>query len=380
MKKILLVFFMAVSAMVLLATTSFAEGTGNLVIHFQAWDAEYDYSRLGSWAWGDTAAGKLHDGLDDFGAYWNYNDLAVGTEVGFIAVTWPTDGGPDWGMKLTGDVNIPADTIIENETVHVYVFEGAATVKTEGVITDPQSFASSPGHYNLLLVYFDPADAYEENLGVHAWNGWVDDAEAYGTNFGVWATQARVFRNAGKTSDGRTVKAAMLQSTASDAGLLVYAGDDATKKTGDVTLSSALSASPVLGDVGVAYVLSKGNAYSAGDNVYYNDNESFATEAFAFGLKAFDPATMSGTYAVDPYTVIVKTSSMVDNPYASAETEAEQAAALETVNGWFTVKEVTGEATYGAELAVDHVDFARSNTTIDAFVVILADPLDNPKN
>lgn len=380
MKKILLVFLMAVSAVVLFATTSFAEGTGNLVIHFQAWDEEYDYSTLGSWAWGDNIAGKRNDGVDDFGAYWNYNDVAVGTTVGFIAVDWPTEGGPDWNAKLTGDVGISSDAIVENETVHVYIFEGAASEKDGDTFLTFPSFVSSPSHYNMLLVYFDPSDSYEENLGVHAWNGWVNDAEAYGTDFGVWATPAKVFSTAGKTSDGRTVKAAMLHSTAPDAGLLVYAGDDATKKTGDVLLGSALPETPVVGDVGVAYVVSKGNEYTAGDNVYYNDNVAFATEAFAFGLKAFDPEKMEGTYAVDPHTVIVKTSAQLDNPYYAATTEAEQDAAVETIKSWFTVKEITGEDTYGDALAVERVDFAKTNKTLDSFVVILSDALDNTKD
>ena len=380
MKKIFLAFVLIFSVFALFGVDSLAAGTGNLVVHFQSWDG--DYEGLGSHAWGDTAAGRLYDGTDSFGVYYEFNEIAVGTEVGFIAVYWK-DGGPDWnnpGAKLTEDVNIAADTIIEGETVHVYVFEGAKTGKTDGVITDPQYFVASNDHYNMLLTYYDPSGSYEENLGVHAWNGWVNDAEKYGTDFGVWATPALVFSTAGKTASGNEVKAAMLQSTAPDAGLLVYAGDDATKKTGDVTLTSALSDTPALGDTGVAYVLSKGDAYTAGDNVYYNDPATFALEAFSFTLMAYDAEDKEGTYAVDPTTIIVKTSALVTNPYPLAANDAEKEAAIATVESWFAVREITGEDTYGNPLSIERVDFAVNNATINSFVIILAEELDNTKD
>jgi hypothetical protein len=226
----------------------------------------------------------------------------------------------------------------------------------------------------MLLVYFDAAEAYEETLGVHAWGDWVNDAVKYGTDFGVWATPAAVFSDAGKTTDGRVVKAAMLQSTTATSGLLIYAGDDATKKTGDVNLASALAETPALGDTGMAYVLSKGNAYTAGDNVYYNDFAIFAEEAFSFGLKAYDPETQEGTYAVDPTTIIAKTSLQITNPYPSA---TDKDAAMDTVISWFEVREITGEDTYGDPLDIERVDFALNNDTLDSFVIILADELDS---
>lgn len=366
MKKVLLAFFLVLSVTALFGVNTFAAGTGNVVVHFQAWDADYDYADLGSHAWGDTNfAPKLRDGVDDFGAYWNYDDIAIDTELGFISVMY-ADGSPNWEKKLTQNVYIPSDAIIEDETVHVYIFEGAETLKDGDVITDPQLFIASNEHYNMLLTYFDPSGSYDETLGVHAWNGWVDvPAE--------WGNPAQVFSTAGKTTDGREVKAAMLSSTASDAGLLIYAGDDATKKTGDVNLASALTETPALGDTGMAYVLSKGNAYTAGDNVYYNDFASFAEEAFSFGLKAYDPETQEGTYAVDPTTIIAKTSLQITNPYPSA---TDKDAAMDTVISWFEVREITGEDTYGEPLSIERVDFALNNDTLDSFVIILADELD----
>ncbi len=372
MKKVLLAFFLVLSVTALFGVKAFAAGTGNLVVHFQAWDG--DYENLGSWAWGSTAAGKVKDGVDDFGAYWNYNDLALGTEVGFIAVYWEGEG-PNWDKKLTGDMNIPADTLIEDETVHVYIFQGAATVKEEGVITDSQVFIASNDHYNMLLTYFDPSGSYEETIGVHAWNGWVDDVDQYGTAFSVWGTPALVFSTAGKTSDDKVVKAAMLISTTADAGLLVYAGEDANKKTGDVTLTGALSDTPALGDVGVAYVLSMGDGYTAGDNVYYNDPAAFAEEAFTFKLVDYNAEEQSGTYAVDPTTIIVKTSALVTSPLSVDG--AVEYLAMQEIEGWFEVKADLGDGNYGSALRIERVDFATTNDTLNSFVIILKTALVN---
>ena len=68
MKKVLLAFIFVAAFAMLLGTSSFAADAthGDLVVHFKAWDE--NYTDLGSWAWGDTAAGKRADGVDDFGA------------------------------------------------------------------------------------------------------------------------------------------------------------------------------------------------------------------------------------------------------------------------------------------------------------------------
>ncbi|MDO9628837.1 MAG: pullulanase-associated domain-containing protein, partial [Acholeplasmataceae bacterium] len=133
MKKVFLALILLATAFVFFGTRSYAAGTGNLVVHFKAWDGNYD--DLGSHAWGSTAVGKLKSGVDDFGAYFEFNDVAVGTSVGFIAVNWIGTTGPNWDEKLTGDVNIDASAIVENQTTHVYVFQGAATS------------ADNPGHF-----------------------------------------------------------------------------------------------------------------------------------------------------------------------------------------------------------------------------------------
>jgi hypothetical protein len=365
MKKGLLALLLVAVTAFTLGVTAFGAGTGNLVIHFQSLDGEYD--NLGNWTWGPLdGKTKLRDGVDSFGAYWTYDDVAVGIEIPFIGVDY-VGGSPDWDGastrgKLTDDIMIPADTLVENKTVHVYIFQGKFGNGNHIV------FASDPDAYNMLLVYYDPTGNYEDTLGIHAWSGWTNFTEP------GWASPAQVFLDAAQASDGSVVKAAMLSASATGAGLLVYAGSDATKKTGDVKMESALSATPALGDVGVAYVLSKGDAYTVNDNVWYNDNEDFIQQGFSFRLVDFAPGDMTGTYAVNPTTVIVKTSKLVENPYATAETDAEKLAAIETVKNWFAVENGNGEFS-----AIERVDFARGNNTLDSFVIILDedDALDN---
>jgi hypothetical protein len=359
MKKVLLALLLLVSAFGFLGTRSFAATTGNLVVHFKAWDENYD--DLGSWAWGAVdIAGKLKDGVDDFGAYWTYNNITVDVDdIGFIAVKW-VGAGPDWGAKLTGDVKIDPTIIAAGETTHVYVFQGAETTAT-----DPGYFAASRTAANMLVVYYDPSGSYEANIGVHHW-GWTASGPEWGT--------PAPFTNAGQVASGTKVKAIMLSAAESWAGLLIYAGGDANKKTGDVTL--ALSGASAAGDVGIAYVVSKGDAYTANDNVFYNDYAGFVDLAFTFKLMPFNPTEMTGTYATDPNTIIVKTSAQIPSPYPTA---TDKDAARETIESWFSVREITGVGTYGTPLAIERVDFATSNTTLNTFVVILDDALDNTK-
>ena len=354
MKKVLLVLLLVISfgffGIQLMAEDA---ETGNLVIHFKAWDE--DYTDLGSWAWGGPAAGKVYDGIDVFGAYWEYNDIPVGTSVGFIAVEWPGGAGPNWDNKLTGDVNIDESAIVAGETTHVYVFEGAATSD------------DNPGHYiakhdkkNLLVVYYDPAGAYEANVGVHAW-GWVGVTASYNTPL--------PFTVAGKTAASIDMKASIFAEE-SGGGLLIYAGEDANKKSSNIEMSQFPDA--VVGEASIAYVVSKGNAYLTGDNIYKDDYATFAEEAFSFKLMGFDLEKMSGTYAPDPYTVIVKTSAPVASPYATAD---DKDAARAEIEGWFTIVE---KGTTN-ELSILRVDFATSNPTLNAFAIALENPLDNTK-
>ena len=369
MKKVLLAFTLVLTAVMFFGTRVYASGTGNLVVHFQAWDQ--DYETLGSWAWSsgwadEEDARRLKDGVDSFGAYWEINNVPVGTEVNFIAVDW-VNGGPDWNAvasrgKLTGDVNLGADVIKEGKTVHVYVFEGAA---------GPQYLVADPDRFNALVVYYDPTGNYEENLGLHHW-GWTIAGPS-------WASPDKILTTVGVSSAGYEVKGVLLTAAESWAGFLIYAGgDDTTKKTGDVKPDTGFFTTHTNGAVDVLYVVNAGDGNQSNENIYLTP-QAFADEAFSFKLMPFNGDEMSGTYAVDPQTIIVKTSAPVASPYPSAVNKAE---ARQTIENWFTVREVISEGVYGNPLLMERVDFATSNQTLNSFVIILddANPLNNTKD
>lgn len=367
MKKIVLSLLLIAACSIALSQTAFAQDgeTGTLVIHFARWNE--DYENIGTHSWGGIDPRFTPDGTDDFGVYWTYEDVSVvdanSTETfGFIAVERPNglDSDPNWDNKYTDDVFIPRTVIQADETVHVYVIEGAASSSS-----NPGYFVASQEHYNLLLIYFDPSGAYEENLGVHAWGGWTLGQETWGDPFNV-------FTKAGATETGSEVKGSILQSTEIDAGLLIYAGSNDNKKTGDVNLDESLGETPALGDVGFAFVVSRGDGYEGVDNVFYTGQlAEFVEEAFTFSLLPYgiDAAGFAtGTYAVDPTTVIVKTSATIANPGTNE-------AAMDLIKSWFTIIEEDSEN----EIAIGRVDYAQTNTSLSDFVIILDEALDNTK-
>jgi len=395
MKKVLSVFFLAVTVFLVgISVNAASETTGDLVIHYHAWDN--DYTNLGNWAWGDTVSEKsTFDGTDDFGVYFEYPDVAVGTGVGFIAVDWVNDA-PDWNnAKHTNNVELDPSAIVANETTHVYVFEGAESV---GTTTTPQYLVADPTQYNMLVVYYDPSGSYEETIGVHSW-GWsgyrtVDENGAWinQTLPASWASPDPIFLTVGKAADGSAIKAGMLTTAAAPTddttnGVIIYNGSDDNKKTGNFYGIDAFGDTPVMGEAYASWVVSKGDAYTSNDNIYPNDPASFYVEAFSFRLISFSADDFTGTYAADPTSILVKLSATITNPYAEATTTAEQEAAVAEVEGWFTITEVltvdeNGEAaTYGNEVAIERVDFALSNTTLQDFAVVLseANGLDNTK-
>src|SRR5690554_4368924 len=143
MKKIILsLLFMATVLVALPHLYAAEEETGNLVIHFKAWDE--NYAELGSHGWNGTDPKTIHDGLSDFGATYVYNDLPVVAEdntetFGFIAVRRPGGGDPDWNNgKLTGDILIPKTVVKAGETVNVYVLQGTESSSA----TDPRYFVA----------------------------------------------------------------------------------------------------------------------------------------------------------------------------------------------------------------------------------------------
>ncbi len=398
MKKVLLVFFMAVSTLVLFAATSFAEGTGNLVIHFQKWDG--DYSTVGMNSWGNegvTMGLKNPDEVgwttDDFGVKVEFNGLdayEAGVTEGAIGVqvvghngddSDPINWSVDWNKKLA-NVEIPREQVQDGKTTHVYLFEGGVSRET-----DEANFAypiyADPDMGGMMVVYFDPSNAYEENLGVHSW-GWAE-----GSNAAAWNDPLQIFEKVGRTSDGTFVYAGVLAyaDPMGTPGAIVYYGQgDDSKKTGNLEPASSengayIETPKAAGELDVVYVLNKGDNNITLNNIWLNEPEAFALEAFTFRIVDFDAEEMTGTYAVDPNTLIVKISSLLENPYEAAVTETEQADAIAEIESWFTVREVTGEATFGSPLAIERVDFARSNETLDTFVVILdGDGLDNTKD
>lgn len=364
MKKVLTALVLFVTAFTLFGLKTQAAGTGNLVVHFKAWDVNFDYSELGSWGWNGTS-GKVKDGVDSFGAYWNFDSIAIPDEpvdMGFIAVEWPGGAGPNWDKKLTGDVMISTSVLKDGKTTHVYVFQGAAGA---------QYYAADPDRYNVLALYYDPANAYSEDLGIHGW-GWVGDAGS-----SSWGSPTKVFSNAGVAQSGYPVKGFIVAAVETWAGFLVYGGDDATKKTGDLKPDTGWFTEQAVGKVDIIYIVNAGDAVTDNSNVY-TDYAEFAQEAFSFKLKPFLADGMTGTFAQNPTDIYVETSAPVNSPYPAA---LDKDAARAEIESWFSVREKTGENTYGPALEIERVDFALSATTLNTFVVVLKDSskLDNTK-
>ncbi len=369
MKKGLLALLLVAVSALTFGISAFGAGTGNLVIHFQAWSGEYD--DLGNHTWAPGLSPRVRDGVDAFGAYWEYNDVPVGTEVPFIAVYW-AGGSQDWSRKLTDDVFIPASAIQEDKTVHVYIFEGMLGNGNAEV------FVADPDTHNILAVYYDPAGAYEETLGIHGW-GWTyeDDAEIGASQ---WGTPSQLFTVAGRSEADIDVWGMMLSAKETWAGFLVYGGDDATKKTGDINDTNYIT-NQEAGAVNIVYIVNAGDGVTNNSNVFTTP-DTFRDEAFSFKLLPFSPEEMTGTYAIDPNTLVVKTSSSVASPYAEATTDAEREAAEALITSWFQIKEDLGNGQYGPALAIERVDFGKTNTTLNTFVIALAEgtELDNTKD
>jgi hypothetical protein len=192
-----------------------------------------------------------------------------------------------------------------------------------------------------------------------------------------WGNPSQIFETAGIAPSGYMVKAGMLQAEEPWAGFLVYVGSDATKKTGDVNADNGFFVDKTPGTTEVVYIINAGDGVTNNSNVF-SDPAVFALEAFSFRLNGFNNEDKSGTYAVNPSTIIAITSAPVASPYPNAE---DKAAARATIEGWFTVVEMISEGVYSEPLEIERVDFATTNTTLNQFVIVLADGshLDNTK-
>lgn len=371
MKRITTVLMMAFFAVFLTSFSLKAEGgTADLTIHFQNWNAEYD--GLGNYGWEGLTSKGEHDGLDDFGAKFVFNDVDITRELNFIAVRWADKTKPEvWGgeVKETGDIKIAPNTLKAGIHNHVYVLQGASTSGN-----NPGYFLASNDHHNILLVYADPSGSYEENIGLHAW-GWSNFANS------EWSTPSDVFTNGASHTAIPEIKVAMIQTeNIAGAGFIVYAGGDENKKTGDVKetlLADLYGENKEVGNVTPIYVYSKGSAYTANDNIT-NDLSVFVEEAFSFRILPMGidrNGQYTGTYAPVPNQVLVSLSALISNPRHGLTDETEIAAAINEVQSWFTVEELDGAA-----LEIDEVHFDQSAETIKDFVVILKNNLDITKD
>ncbi len=385
MKKVLLALLLVATSFLAFGQGLFAadEETGNLVVHFVKWDGDYSEVGLNSWGHGSMPGMKNPDEIewstDDFGIYFTVTGLPVGGSgtVGVQFVGFDNSGtesepvwSPNWNNKKYANHEIPFTDIIAGKTVHVYFFEGGHSRELSSEERRAEYLISNPDEFNLLVMYYDTTGNYEENLGIHFWN-WKQAGPE-------WNAPAKLFKTVGFSESGYKVKALMMSGTdnLAGAGLLIYYGEgDGSKKTGDVKLSETKA--EAIGDVGYAFVVGRGDGYAGTENIYYDDIAGFAEEAFTFKLLSFNAEDKSGTYAVDKNTIIVKTSANVTNPYPAA---TDKEAAIAQVKSWFSVREITGEGTWGTPLEIERVDFARNNATLNAFVIVLEDDLDNTKD
>ena len=308
MKKSLLLLFLAVFTLLGIATTVqntvVEAATGKVVYHYQKWYGDYD--NVGLWVWntgtGGTADGVDVTGTDDFGVYFDVNIGSDATTMGSVPIADEFDDATNrWNHKdsYPGE-NGPMDIMIDvtaaaaGAEMHVYFFSGSNKV-----------FVASSEYSNVFVVYFTATETYEENLGLHAWGGWYNDANV--GQWGVWGTPTPIFTANFLTPEGKEGRIGMVNGLVGDdaasANLIVYAGNDATKKTGDVMDAAAgLEA----GDVTAIYVA--GDTYKGLDKV-----QQFADASFAFKMIAYNNASyvLSGTYASMKNTILVKFSADV---------------------------------------------------------------------
>lgn len=290
-------------------------GLKKLTVHFHAWDAE-DYATIGAWNWSTgtngSAAPMAVSSIDDFGAVFEYciNPTDAGDKVGFLPLNnW---GGPEVGWvwddnaKMTGDrgdIMIDVTTLKNTAAteMEVYAFQGAG-----GTGTDENKargvYEVDPTKRNIIIGYYDPANAYEENIGIHPWGSY--DAPL---NAAEWGTPVQFFEDGAQSPSGVKIKLGMATAIDDDSALggLIYAGTDDTKKHGGAANSFADPfggfATLAAGEVGFALVVN--------DQIFGNADD-FAAEAFKFefmGREVLESGLVDGTYAVDNNTILVKT-------------------------------------------------------------------------
>lgn len=299
MKKSLIVFFFSTLALFSLCfvvgkKVEAAEVTeaGKVVFHYQLWDK--DYSSAGLWTWntgtGGTQAPVTSTVEDEFGGVYEISVMSdAGDTIGLIPIRKEIDNDNRWNYRETPDgYHIEFDvTPLKNgdvDELHVYYFQGG--YQTYHVLDKTK--------VNIIVIYYDPTGGYESNLGVHAWGGWENFDES------GWGTPAKIFKDGFKSPGNVQGKSALLQFTSDgtkDPGFLIYAGDDATKKSGDIKGFKDYEA----GSLKVFYV--------SGQQIYDGVEKmgDFADAAFSFGFIPFNKSDLGGTFAKTPTVVFVKT-------------------------------------------------------------------------
>lgn len=379
MKKILLAVLITATAIFGLQLIQADEvETGTVVFHFKSWNDVYEDdegNKIGVHAWGGTISPMAEpSGQDDFGIYFEWKDVEVGTTPGFIAVyqAAPSGDWQDWGRKQTGNVE-PGDIVRAGVTTHVYAFEDTPNGKIDGGKTS--SLVTYSDVFSTIVVYFDSTNGYEDELGIYGWG------DTFGTG-PAWGTVETEFENIGHSAGGIVVKGVAFNKdeafTEGDGFIVV---DGATsKKTGNVETAVDLTEIEA-GEPKFIYVNNVGNLED-NSNVY-EDYKAFYTAAFEFSLQPYNNVTKSGTFAPSPLYVNVKTSNPVASPLYGVSTDKEDEARAEVLS-WFTLKEIVSETdgvkTFGPAIAIKSVAFAGTETIQD-FVLELAEEnkLDNTK-
>lgn len=240
-----------------------AGAAGRIIFHHQIWDG--DYTNAGLWTWGGiTSDGVKAIGSDEFGAVSIVEFASTSGDIGLIPIRKEIENVNRWSYRETPDgQHITYNVSGKSGDIHLYYFEGGLQTYYE----------YDPLKANVFVVLHD--SVYEENLGLHAWGSAFPEA--------TWGTPYQVFTDGYADPSGAKGKVAFLQAESFDGcGFLIYAGDDATKKTfanaGDsITDFAALKA----GDLRVLYVAA--GATPEDGVTFYGENAKaeFATISFA---------------------------------------------------------------------------------------------------
>lgn len=380
-----------------------------VVVHFHKWDD--DYELVGGHTWGGDVLVKVGNeyvkkggsvkptGTDEFGIYFVYHveaTTAEGATIGFIPVvanSFDDEKGtidPDWGQKLTSggtDILINISSFAAGTTYHVYVFEGSKGVGADAEKNEVAYLVADPAKVNLLVLFYDPNNGYDENLGFHSW-GWIEDHNAL-----AWAAPNKLFKDVAVIGS-TPVKGAILSQTADkidDVGLIVYAGGDDSKYTGDLKKATVPDLGIFADDVQVGsatpmFVMDAGGGNTSNENVFFGENlAGFGEEAFTLKFDLGSYADGKGTFAKkdDDGNSIVHTKfnlNIVTNFATGGFTDTEKEAIRNAIKERFSVVEVVDGEETANKVPVTKVGFDESKDKASEFILTLGSQLDHKKN